>query len=508
MALLKVKTEYGVVEGLPAWNQAVSLFRGVPYAAPPVGSLRWKAPQPPQPWKGVRPAYNFGNISCQDRRSSEGGGDITANEFYCVDWPRSEDCLYLNIWTPAESSEEKLPVGVYLHGGGYGQGYGHLNCYDGEGFAKRDCILVTLNHRLGIFGYLAHPELTEEDGHHSSGNYGTLDMIEALKWIQRNISAFGGDPEKVTIFGQSGGGDKVKTLLASPLAKGLFRGAIMQSGGSLNRIRDEEVLLSAAEKKGQAVLTHMGIHCIEDARKAAPKQLLAGIRSYTNQDFMAALSLLTPNVDGYVLPDFTNNLFMKGDVPDIPVMTGCTSEEFLNKIEDLPGREQAARYSWGLFGKGYEEEFLRAIHYDDDPAAALGYLRKEVRSGHRVSADIAWCENQLRLGRIPTYQYYVTVVPPGADSAHHSVEHHYVFQTFPRSKRLYTGQDWDLSNQMADYWANFIKKGDPNGENLPVWHPYTKETPQALELNYNPHMAEEPLCDIIRMMVDYHLRKF
>ena len=249
MALLQVKIESGIVEGIPGWNQAVGLFRGIPYAAPPVGELRFKEPQPAKPWDGVLKAYNYGNISYQERRASEGGGDLIGNEFYCVDWPRSEDCLYLNVWTPANSAEEKLPVGVYLHGGGYAQGYGHLNCYDGEGFAKRGCITVTLNHRLGIFGYLAHPELTAENEHHSSGNYGVLDIIAALKWVKRNIAAFGGDPDKITVFGQSGGGSKVMTMIASPLTKGLITGAIMQSGGGLTRVRGE-LTLAEAEKKG------------------------------------------------------------------------------------------------------------------------------------------------------------------------------------------------------------------------------------------------------------------
>ncbi|MCD8330192.1 MAG: carboxylesterase family protein, partial [Lachnospiraceae bacterium] len=235
---------------------------------------------PVEPWDGVRGCYKFPTISYQERRASEGGGDIIGNEFYCLDWPRGEDCLYLNVWTPAKSADEKLPVGVYFHGGGYSQGYGHLNCYDGEGFAKRGCITVTLNHRLGIFGYLAHPELTAEDEHHTSGNFGVLDLIAALEWVRDNIAAFGGDPGKVTVFGQSGGGLKVMTMIASPLAKGLIRGGIMQSCGGIDRTRGACADLATAEKLGAQFLTDLGYSSIAEARGASQEELLDGAKAF------------------------------------------------------------------------------------------------------------------------------------------------------------------------------------------------------------------------------------
>lgn len=510
MALLKVKTDVGEVEGLTGWNQAVSIFRGIPYAAPPVGDLRWKAPQPVTPWEGVRPCFKWGAISYQERRASEGGGDIIGNEFYCVDWPRSEDCLYLNVWTPAKSADEKLPVAVYFHGGGYSQGYGHLNCYDGEGFAKRGIITVTLNHRLGIFGYLAHPDLTAEDEHHTSGNYGVLDLIAALQWVKRNIAAFGGDPEKVTVFGQSGGGMKVTTMIASPLANQLISGAIMQSSGGLERTRGGMTnTLAKAEQDGAKVLQSMGFATIAEARKATQEQLLEGVKAYKAlHPEIDPMMMFCPITDGYVFPESWNDLFAQGKFPNIPTMIGCTADEMERHLTELPPYEKILETSDYLFGDGYREQFLKAIHYETDKTYALRMFNKFVMmTGGTQAADVAWCENLLKQGKTPGYRYYLTLVPPGADTAHHSAEHQYVFQTLTKSNRPYTGRDWDLSNNLADYWANFIKTGNPNGEGLPEWNPHTAEKPEAMDINYDLHMFESPTNDLVDMMIDYDLGK-
>ena len=510
MALLQVKTHSGIVEGLPAWNQAVTVFRGIPYAAPPVGDLRWKAPQPVEPWEGVRQCFQFGNICYQERRASEGGGDIIGNEFYCVDWPRSEDCLYLNVWTPAKSPEEKLPVGVYLHGGGYAQGYGHLNCYDGEGFAKRGCVIVTLNHRLGIFGYLAHPELTAESEYCASGNYGVLDLIAALRWVRDNIAAFGGDPDRVTVFGQSGGGMKVTTMIASPLAKGLIHGAIMQSSGGLERTRGGmTTTLDKAEEAGADILKAMGYASLEEARQATQEELLEGVMEYKkHHPEVDPMMMFCPITDGYVFPESWNDLFASGRYPDLPTMIGCTADEMERKLTELPSLEVVNATADGLFGPGYQEQFRKAIHYDTDKGYALRMFNKYVMmTGGTQAADVAWCENQLLQGKTPAYRYYLTLVPPSAENAHHSAEHQYVFQTLTKSKRPYTGRDWDLSNQLADYWANFIKTGNPNGEGLPEWTPHTADSPLAMDIDYDLHMFESPTNDLIDMMIAYDLKK-
>lgn len=408
------------------------------------------------------------------------------------------------MWTPAKSTDEKLPVGVYLHGGGYSQGYGHLNCYDGEGFAKRGIVTVTLNHRLGIYGYLAHPELTAEDEHHTSGNYGVLDIIEALKWIKRNIEAFGGDSEKITVFGQSGGGDKATTMLVTPLTDGIVTGAIMQSGGGLNLIRKVRYLADA-ETEGKNLLAGMGYSSIEEARNASQEELMEKVRVFAGNDPMAIMHMFGPNADGYIFPRHWLHMLRDGDFKNVPTMIGCTSQEFVDDRYvtgdvSLPSREKA--FADGKEQVGDGEAFLRAIHYDTDPAyAAKMYAECVGLTGSTYAGNIAFCESQIENGHISPFQYYFTLVPPSARTAHHSAEHHYVFQTLTKSRRPYTGRDWDLSNQVADYWANFIKYGNPNGEGLPEWKPYTPESRRAMNINYDLHMMDQLTNELIDLMV-------
>ena len=505
MAILQAKIETGIVEGIPAWNQAVTKFLGIPYAAPPVGELRWKAPQPAQPWEGVRQCYKFGNISYQDRYASEGGGDLIGNEFYCLDWPRDEDCLYINVWTPAKSPDEKLPVGVYFHGGGWAQGYGHLNCYDGEGFAKRGIITVTLNHRLGIFGYLAHPELAAEDEHGSTGNYGVLDLVAALKWVKRNIAAFGGDPDRVTIFGQSGGGGKVAAMLASPLSQGLINGAIMQSGGGITPTMCGPV--AVAEELGVKLIEAGGFKSIAEARKAPQEEILECVHKYA-----ASLGQLGnpfavrfgPVADGYMFPQSVADIFLSGNFQDVPIMTGSTAAEFVRKDPKIPTREEALAEGAAKFGPEHAEEFLKAIHYDDDPEACRDYYyRWGLGTGDMYSGQTAFCLNQEKIGHKPAFHYFITVVPPGAENAHHSVEHQYVFQTLLKSSRPYAGKDYDLSNTLANVWANFIKNGDPNGPGIPEWTPFTQDNQKAMNIDYEMKMIDEPMAsnDYLKMRV-------
>ncbi len=505
MAILKVKTKQGWVEGIPGCNQAVSLFRGIPYAAPPVGELRWKAPQPVQPWDGVLKAYKFTNICWQERVGSEGGGDGIGTEFYCVPHPMSEDCLYVNVWTPAITGDEKLPVGVYFHGGGHSTGYGFLNCYDGEGFAKRDCVFVTVTHRLNVFGYIAHPWLTAEDTeHHSSGNYGSLDLVAALKWVHENIAAFGGDPDKVTIFGQSGGGGKVQTMIASPLAKGLFHRAIMQSGGGLSN-RSRVTYLKDAEEFGVKFFDYMGFKNLEEARAAAPEALLEGFKKMNGGDTWVGIRIMGPKVDGYLLPKAPTDVFLNGEHPELDYMVGCTSQEFINDSATLPDPAAEREMAKATYGEKNVEKYMAATHLEDDPERALEEVYKPGMGVGMIANAKAWVENEVRLGRKPSYQYYLTLVPPGAEHAHHSAEHHYVFQTFVRSKRPYSGRDWDLSNTLADYWANFIKTGNPNDAVNPEWTPFTAESPKALEIKYDLEMSEVPETDYITFLKKFAL---
>jgi para-nitrobenzyl esterase len=505
MAILNVATEYGLIEGLPGNNHLVSVFKGIPFAKPPVGELRWKAPQPPDAWDGTLEAYKFSNICTQPRFASEGGNTLAAKEFYVVEFPMSEDCLYLNVWTPAKSPDEKLPVGIYIHGGGFDTGYSYLNAYDGESFAKRGIVIVTIPYRLNIFGFLSHPELETEDPNQSTGNYGTMDQIAALEWIKRNIAAFGGDPENMTLFGQSAGGFSVRNLCASPLTKGNFRRAIMQSGGGVARggLLDP-MTKEEAMKIGIRFIEFTGFNNIEEAR-AADAELL--IKKYSEfKDLNNGELLFSPSVDGYVLPEKPADYFQRGDHGDLEYMLGCTADEMRNNRAKAPPYDIQKKMAELRFGP-FADEYLKIVKADD-PEYSKRFFQNNF-SDEILAGVLAWCENQLDLNRKPAFAYFFTYVPPGAEEvgAHHSVEHHYVFQTLTKSFRPYTGFDYDLSNELAGFWANFIKYGDPNGEGLPTWTPYTRENPKVLEIARERQMKPMVLSEQLEFIKNFSLNR-
>lgn len=438
MALLEVKVEEGILEGLPAANQMFSVFRGVPFAEPPVGELRWRDPQPVQPWEGVRQAHKFGALAMQEPFVSEGGG-IVATEFYVGNYQRSEDCLYLNVWTPAKRPDEKLPVAVYIHGGGHQTGYSYLNCYDGEGFCKRGVIMVSIAYRLNVFGYLVHPDL-EAESESTPGNYGVKDQLAALRWIKKNIAAFGGDPENITLFGQSGGASSVSNMCALPASRGLIRRAIMQSGGGIRPVYSYwSESLEHAKEAGIAFLKVLGVSTIAEARKLSSDEILDGYTRFkmiklndkeTPMRGSGGYMRFAPVDDGVLYPKPVTSIYRSGEYPELDYLLGSTN-----------GEPEETTYQ-----------------------------------------NLAFAEVNARFERKPCFLYYFTYVPPGADCAHHSVEHHYVFQTLNRSYRPYTGFDWELSNELADYWANFMKTGNPNYEGKNVWESYRAGEYNALEI--------------------------
>lgn len=461
MALLRAMTEGGQVEGLPAANQKFTVFRGVPFAAPPVGELRWKDPQPVQPWEGVRPCYKFAPVAMQEPIPSEGGG-IVATDFYVGDHQYSEDCLYLNIWTPAKSRDEKLPVAVYIHGGGHQTGYSYLNCYDGEGFCRRGVIMVSIPYRLNVFGYLAHPELAQESSG-TCGNYGVKDQVAALAWVKRNISNFGGDPECITVFGQSGGASSVANLCALPTTRGLFQRAIMQSGGGIRKVYSYwAASLEHAYIAGEAFLKFLGVKHISEARELSAQRILEAnaqfkMNKISEQDtpsLMGGYMRFSPTDDGVLFPESVTKMYLEGKYPELDYMLGSTA----------------------------------------------GELRETTVN------NLAFAEKNSQLGRKPCFLYYFTYVPPGAECAHHSVEHHYVFQTLMRSVRPYTGWDYDLSNELADYWANFMKTGNPNQPGQAKWKPYVAGEMNALEIGHERKMIflgkDEQLARAIAQVLD------
>src|ERR1700733_14664671 len=298
-----VQTTNGTLQGVPGKDPSVTVFRGVPYAAPPIGSLRWRAPQPVHAWAGIRHAGSFGNICVQNPLKP---GSFYQVEFYESPEPMSEDCLYLNVWTAASSASEKRPVMVWLHGGGFVEGSGSLPSFNGESLATQGVVIVTINYRLGVFGFLSHPELSQESPFHASGNYGMLDQLQALKWVKANIQNFGGDPDNVTIFGQSAGATSVLNLCASPLAKGYFRRAIVQSGG-FSQASDRKT----QEAAGVSFARRMGATSIAELRaKPAAEVQQAGVPPPDGKG--ANLSRFGPNVDGYFLTTDPHQVFLAG----------------------------------------------------------------------------------------------------------------------------------------------------------------------------------------------------
>ena len=496
------KTENGWVRGYSSANQMNSVFKGIPYAAPPVGELRWKAPQPAKNWEGVFDAVRWPNRCTQAPKLQ---APELKDEFFSIDTPMSEDCLYLNIWTPAISDEQRLPVAVYFHGGGMQSGYSYANMYDGDGFAKRGIVFVSVNYRLNIFGFFADPELRDEDPNGSTGCYGTLDQAFALKWVKRNIAAFGGDPEQVSIFGQSGGGRSVQTLGASQIGKGLFNRAIMQSGGGLSTGSNR---LAASLEEGYEVCELLkkawNVKNMAEAREIPADKLMSiYLETMGSRVGPKAIRYMGPKIDGYVLTAERSDMFRAGLHNDVQYMVGCTDSEFYNanaKVPPMEELEKAAAEDFGEYAGRYMEVLRSA-----PPEELEAFIKNEEGDTMKANA-VAWCELQLDLKRRPSYAYLFKLVAPGNDVARHSSEHHYVFQTLMRTFRPYTGRDFDLSNELADRWANFFKYGDPNDEKYSnIWTPYTRAVPQAFIIDYDSKMGRIPESRFMEFIKDYSL---
>ena len=425
-----LSVEGGKVQGIPDESCKVVVFKGVPYAAPPVGELRWKAPAPVVPWEGIRLADTFSPIAPQQGNPP---GTFYGDEFYWEGTPaQSEDCLYLNVWAPASSigkPRRKLPVAMWIHGGAYVNGYGHEVTMDGTEWARRGVILVTINYRLGVLGFLTHPLLSDEQGGHS-GNYGTMDQIAALRWIRDNIAQFGGDPDNITIFGQSAGAMSVKTLCESPLCRGLISGAIIQSGGGISGVMQPLTYPEAYyEMVGKAVMDEGGFDTLEKMREASYEDLYAAQVSYMTSG--KGRATFSPHVDGVVVTDDFGNAAIRGTIADIPYLIGYNKDDMGMLAGDSVHRFCAVRDSLGG-APVFEYEFLRNLPGDDDDPAK----------------------------------------DPGA---FHSAELWYTFGTLDRSWRPFTKQDHALSEEMLDAWTSFCREGDPHWTSYTRSNPYRKE---------------------------------
>jgi para-nitrobenzyl esterase len=460
-ALAAVKTDAGLVQGIS--SDGLTVYRGVPFAAPPVGPLRWREPQPVAPWTGVRPTTAFAPACMQTGVSMPGEAPPTV----------SEDCLYLNVWTPAHGAHERLPVLVWIYGGGFSNGSASMPLYWGDKLARKGVIVVTVAYRVGPFGYFAHPELTAESPHRSSGNYGVEDQVAALGWVQHNIEAFGGDPGRVTIAGQSAGAASVSILMASPLAKGLFHGAIAESGGMFEPMQlAPGYQLAKAEKDGAAYAKSLGASSLAELRALPASVVAAGHWG----------PVVHPVIEPYAMPVSPYDVFAAGKQNDVPILVGSNADEARSLATDLD-KVTAANFEAGIakaWGPLPPQLLAPYPHATDAQAlkARLGFER-ELRFGWD---DWAWARLETATGKHGVYYYHFAHTPPfSAQSVYagwgpsHFAELWYVFDHLNQEPGWHwTAADHRLAGEMTSYWANFVKAGDPNGASLPAWPRFDK----------------------------------
>jgi para-nitrobenzyl esterase len=452
-------------------------FLGIPYAEPPVGQLRWRAPVAAKGWRGARDASRFGANCVQG--APVPFGPWTAE--FLIDPAMSEDCLFLNVWAPPQAAAQPLPVLVWIHGGGFGSGSGSIPIYSGASLASQGIVVVTVNYRVGIFGFLAHPELAAQSPQHVSGNYGLLDIIESLRWVQANIARFGGDPARVTIAGQSAGAAAVHDLVASPLARGLFARGIAESGSGMGLSSSG---LAEAQQQGAT------------AARAAGAASLAALRAMTAAQVQAMQQAsgapplrLGPVVDGYVLQGDPG----RGDGPianPVPILTGFNADEGRSmgpqqvSVQDF---ESMVRARYGDFATR-----LLALypHADDAQAKESFYLL--ARDRYMVSQTL-WSIARSKARPEPLYTYLFDHVLPGPEATRfgsfHTAEVPYVFGVLDQGGRPFVDADRAVSAQLQGYWLGFVRTGDPNGPGLARWERFTEASGKLMELGDHPGPA-------------------
>jgi para-nitrobenzyl esterase len=469
----------GVVQG------KLVVYRGVPFAAPPVGDLRWRDPQPARPWKGLRAAKTFTSPCMQAMSMLVPPGPSPA-----------EDCLYLNVWAPTTKPQKPLPVMVWIHGGAFTTGAPTAPFFDGTHFANRGVILVSIAYRLGPLGFLAHPELSRESGR-GSGNYGLKDQITALKWVQENAAAFGGDKSVVTIFGQSAGAGSVSFLAASPLAKGLFQRAIAQSGGSFAPATGAGAMVSnlaGAEAEGQRALAELGATTIAAARMLPADQIIK------------MKARFGPTLDGSVLPNDPYDLYEAHGQNDTPVLLGYNSNEGAMGSHPTTPAEFEAQIR-GTYGTSAEA--ILAVYPHASDAAAQRSSRDVFRDSAFGWNAWIWARLQSKHGKGKVYSYYFDQVAPrdsmfySPDGAVHTGEVPYVFGTLD-APTAYTDQDRALSDAMQSYWVNFARTGNPNGPGLPDWPAFTADSLQLMTLRGTAALAPMPNMEKVRAFDAYY----
>jgi para-nitrobenzyl esterase len=460
-----VQISDGLISGVH--EEGINIFKGIPYAAAPVGKLRWKAPQPVKNWSGVLKCDQFGASAMQRTPAPY---QMWTEEFIPPAAPLSEDCLYLNVWAPIPAPSEKLPVIVWIHGGGFVVGSGSCPIYDGLALAKKKVIFVTINYRLGVFGFLAHPELSMESGDNTSGNYGLLDQIAALKWVKKNIRAFGGDPNNITIAGQSAGSTSVQALILSPLARGLFQKAIAQSGGFSTDIGARR--LSAVERRGEKLTKMLNARNIAALREKSAAEVMKAAENFP----------FFPLYEGYVLPlDPLDHLKDKGH-SDVPILGGWATGDASVAGKKIMTPAEFRQEAVATFGSN-ANEFLKIFPASNQEEANQSLIDYSICKFSALPTYLIGTA-----GRKKAYLYQFSFVPTDKPNfptygAFHSADIPYALHTLSQWNRPWEARDRKMEQVMSSYWVNFARTGDPNGEGLPRWEPYQIDSGIVLELN-------------------------
>jgi para-nitrobenzyl esterase len=485
----QVKLDSGAVEGTATSDGRVKIYKGIPYGAPPTGNLRWQPPRPVVPWVGVRKAIGFGPRCMQGRIYD----DMVFRD------GMSEDCLYLNVWTPARGANDRLAVMVWIHGGGFQTGSASEPRQDGEMLARRNVVVVSMNYRLGVFGFLGHPELSREIGPKTSGNYGLHDLIASLQWVKANIGAFGGDPNNVTIFGESAGSIFVSALMASPLARGLFHKAIGESGalfptgpGFIGRS------LAESEEQGAKFASSLGAETMAALRAKPAEEVL--------QTALKTQPWFAPTIDGNVLPESVAAIYDAGKQARVPLLAGWNADEARAGVVLGKEKPSIATFTQMLktrFGDGGADAVLKAYPASSDEEAleSQAAFASDMFIGY---GTWKWIEEHTRTGKSPVYRYsFNREIPVATDAkvngnpatakdigARHAGEIEYVFGTLDSMKGVkWTDADRDLSSAMMTYWTNFAKTGNPNGRDyvrrkaLPAWPRYDEGERHVIQLD-------------------------
>jgi para-nitrobenzyl esterase len=495
----RVRVANGIVESTAAPKDGVRSFKGIPFAQPPVGGLRWREPQPVKNWMGVRNTDQFGPRCVQ--RTFPGA------DYWFRSNGMSEDCLYLNVWTPAKSGKEKLPVLVYIFGGGFQNGDGSEPRYDGGNMARKGIVAVSINYRTNVFGFFVHPELVEESQHHAAGNYGLLDQVAALQWVRKNIAAFGGDPKRVTVAGESAGSISVSALMGSPLSRDLMAGAIGESGAMTSTLPAEP--LSEAEQRGLQFAKVAGVNSLAGLRAMSADQIQEATTKAQGVRFSTAL-------DGYFLPKPLTAIYEAGEQAKIPLLAGSNTQE------------QPARAVLGDGGPTPENlaDAIRRLYGEKSAEILKTYSANTTDEVYEAAMHLAsarfvgfstwkWTELQLKTGGKPVYRYlyarprpaYLGIpgesAPPGRGGAaqqqtgprgaSHSAEIQYAMGNLDLDKRYsWEPADYEVSKTMYAYFVNFITTGNPNGRGLPAWPAYRADNSyQRMRIDTKSHAEPE-----------------